>query len=69
MAMVRVGDTVWEHPTNCVNRDGVVERRPLKGRITYIHPRKRFYVVTFETAGGPIREAFWGGWRQLDVEI
>ena len=58
MAMVRVGDTVWEHPSVCVDNHGVVERHPLK---------KRFYVVTFETAGGPIREAFWGGWRQLDV--
>ena len=67
MAMVRVGDTVWEHPSVCVDNHGVVERRPLKGKITYIHPRRHFYVVTFETAGGPIREAFWGGWRQLDV--
>ncbi len=67
MAMVRVGDTVFETPSVCINHQGVVERRPLKGKITYIHPKRRFYVVTFETEGGPIREAFWGGWRQLDV--
>lgn len=36
------------------------ERRPMSGRVVYIHPLGRFHLVEFDMPGGPVREAFWG---------
>ena len=34
--------------------------KPAGGVVTYVHPRGRYHMVEFETAGGPIRECFAG---------
>lgn len=49
-----------EHPV--ITDRGAIrsERRPMSGRVVYIHPLGRFHLVEFDTPGGPVREAFWG---------
>ena len=34
--------------------------RAVAGRVTYIHPKRRFHMVEFETPGGALRECFLG---------
>ena len=34
--------------------------RPMRGRVTYVHPRGRFHVVAFEVRGKTIKETFQG---------
>ena len=34
------------------------ERTPLPGKVIYIHPRRRFFRVRFDTPHGPVVEAF-----------
>ena len=35
-------------------------RKPMKGKVVYIHPLGRYHVVEFELRGGPVRESFLG---------
>lgn len=37
-----------------------LESRPMRGRVVYIHPRRHFHVVEFDSPCGPIRESFLG---------
>lgn len=57
--VVRMPVTI-EHPV--ITDRGAIrgERRPMSGRVAYIHPMGRFHLVEFGTPGGPVREAFWG---------
>ena len=36
------------------------ERKPFTGKVTYIHPLRRYHVVSFRVRGGVIRESFAG---------
>lgn len=36
------------------------ERKPFTGTVTYIHPLRRYHVVSFRVRGGVIRESFAG---------
>lgn len=57
--VVRLPVTI-EYPV--ITDRGIIrsERRPLSGRVVYIHPRGRYHVVEFDMPGGPVREAFMG---------
>lgn len=48
--MVKVGDKV----TEAVGSIG----RSLAGRVVYVHPQGRFYIVEFQVSGGSFRESF-----------
>lgn len=39
---------------------GKAIRRPMRGRVDYIHPRGRFHIVAFEVRGKTIKETFQG---------
>lgn len=39
---------------------GKGERRPMRGRVVYIHPRGLFHTVEFQTRGGAVKESFQG---------
>lgn len=60
--MIRVGDTIFEHPFVHVDYYGRKIYQPVPGKIVWIHPRKRYYVVEFKwPGGGSYREAFRQG--------
>lgn len=59
MIDVNVGDIVWRKINVTSNKDWTKdERKPQKGRIIYIHPRRKFYTVEFECLYGTIRESY-----------
>ena len=35
-------------------------KNPMKGRVVYIHPKKRFHTVAFQLPSGVVRESFSG---------
>lgn len=39
---------------------GEPARRPMSGKVVYIHPQGRYHVVEFETPLGAVRESFLG---------
>lgn len=39
---------------------GKAVRRPMRGRVDYIHPRGRFHIVAFKVRGKIIKETFQG---------
>lgn len=59
---MRLGDKVVRCPVTfggCI--DGQSEaRRPMTGRVVYIHPRGRHHTVAFTLPGGVVRESFQG---------
>lgn len=59
---VRIGQKVVRTPeTIRVMSDKLkLESRPMRGKVTYIHPDGRFHVVEFDSPCGPIRECFAG---------
>lgn len=36
------------------------EKTPMEGKVIYIHPEGRFYIVEFKVRGGTVRECFLG---------
>ena len=55
---MKVGDKVIRTPQSFADFDIETRKtvqRPLRGNVMYIHPKKRFYVVEFESG---IRESF-----------
>ena len=52
--MVRTPETIFEEA------HGKAIRRPMRGRVDYIHPRGRFHIVAFEVRGKTIKETFQG---------
>lgn len=50
--MVKVGDRATEY----VDAVG----KTLTGRVVYVHPENRYYVVEFAVIGGSFRESFYG---------
>lgn len=57
---MKIGDKVTMIPETILGIDkrGGRERRPMKGRIVYIHPKGRYYTVEFETRGNSVKESF-----------
>lgn len=53
--VVRTPQTFYETDTK-----GKAERRPVRGRVVYIHPRGLFHTVEFQTRGGAVKESFQG---------
>ena len=61
--MVRVGDKVRRMSEILSQQDEEKRsvRRPMVGKVTYVHPKRRFHVVKFELPrGGLVRECFQG---------
>lgn len=54
MEVVRTPQTIFEEA------HGKEIRRPMRGRVTYVHPRGRFHVVAFQVRGKTIKETFQG---------
>ena len=52
--VVRTPETIFEEA------HGKAIRRPMRGRVDYIHPRGRFHIVAFEVRGKTIKETFQG---------
>ncbi len=58
---VSLGDTVIRYPQTFGSGAGMPGGRMLRGRVTYIHPRKRYHMVDFPIKRGHvIRECFIG---------
>lgn len=55
MEVVRIPQSIYE-----TDGKGKGERRPMRGRVVYIHPRGLFHTVEFQTRGGAVRESFQG---------
>lgn len=57
---MKIGDRVTMIPASFMGTDdrGNPSRRPIPGRIGYIHPKGRYYTVEFETRDGLIKESF-----------
>ena len=49
LEVVRTPQTIFEEEP-----PGKAIRRPMRGRVTYVHPRGRFHVVAFEVRGKTI---------------
>lgn len=60
--MVRVGEKVRRVSEILYQQDDENRsvRRPMVGKVTYVHPKRRFHEVEFELRGGLVRECFQG---------
>lgn len=52
--VVRTPQTIFEEA------QGKAIRRPMRGRVDYVHPKGRFHIVAFQVRGGIIKETFQG---------
>ena len=59
---VKLGDKVMRLPETFTDsgEDKRSLRRPVVGRVVYIHPKGRYHTVEFELNGGNVRESFQG---------
>lgn len=59
---VKLGEIVTRLPVTICEMDdkGKNNRRPMRGRVVYIHPKGRYHTVEFALRGGPVRESFLG---------
>ncbi len=55
LEVVRTPQTIFEEEAH-----GKAIRRPMRGRVVYIHPRGQFHIVAFEVRGKTIKETFQG---------
>lgn len=55
LEVVRTPQTIFEEEA-----PGKAIRRPMRGRVVYIHPRGLFHTVEFQTRGGAVKESFQG---------
>ena len=60
---IREGDRITFTPSafaphDVILRDGTRLPGTVKGRVTWIHPRRRFYLAEADVDGVPIRECF-----------
>lgn len=58
-----IGQKVVRTPESFYDTDlksGKGNKRPMSGRVCYIHPAGRYHTVEFQTRGGVIRESFQG---------
>jgi len=57
--MIKLGERRTVYPVTFTEaQPESKKRRPMTGRVVYIHPRRRFCTLEFDTRGGPIRESF-----------
>lgn len=66
MALIALGDKITFVPNGFGERkeafdNGVAIPQKLTGRVVWIHPKERFYLVEAEIHGGTIRETFYMG--------
>lgn len=54
--VVRVPETFYDTDL----KSGKANKKPMRGRVCYIHPAGRYHTVEFQTRGGVIRESFQG---------
>ena len=59
---MKIGRKVQRYPETIYERDGEknTPKRPMTGRVVYIHPKGRFHIVEFELRGGKVQESFQG---------
>ena len=59
---MKIGDIVQRIPETFGETEIVQakDRKPFTGTVTYIHPLRRYHVVSFRVRGGVIRESFAG---------
>ena len=55
MEVVRIPQSIYE-----TDGKGKGDRRPMRRRVVYIHPRGLFHTVEFQTRGGAVKESFQG---------
>lgn len=55
---MQIGDKVWMMPTAMVDEHNRPVKDKLSGTVIFVHPKRRFYTVEFDTRGGRIRESF-----------
>ena len=60
---MKIGDIVQRIPETFGETEIVQpkkERKPFTGTVTYLHPLRRYHVVSCRVRGGVIRESFAG---------
>ena len=59
---MRIGQEVSRIPESFYERlgDRNTPKRPMVGRVVYIHPSGRYHIVEFALRGGRVRECFPG---------
>ncbi|OUQ76386.1 hypothetical protein [Flavonifractor sp. An100] len=59
---MKVGQKVVRYPETFWEREGDRNspKRPLSGKVVYIHPKGRYHTVEFDLPGGKVRENFPG---------
>lgn len=59
---MKLGDKVMRLPETFTDsgEDKRSLRRPVAGRVVYIHPKGHYHTVGFELNGGHVRESFKG---------
>lgn len=59
---MKLGEIVTRYPETFCELDDKARstRRPMKGKVVYIHPQGRYHIVEFELRGGKVRESFPG---------
>lgn len=59
---MRIGQKVQRYPETIYEHDSKknAPKRPMTGRVVYIHPKGRFHIVEFELRGGRVQESFQG---------
>lgn len=64
---MKLGDKVMRLPETFTDsgEDKRSLRRPVVGRVVYIHPKGHYHTVEFELNGGRVRESFKGGERLM----
>lgn len=61
--MVIVGERVTRIPETFCDYDfkaRKASRRPMRGTVVYVHPRRRYHTVAFALPGGTVLESFQG---------
>lgn len=59
---MKLGQKVMRVPETFIDtgEDKKKTKRPIVGRVVYIHPQGRYHTVEFELGGGTVRESFLG---------
>lgn len=61
MGGIRLGLKVKRRPSWMVKEKNSEPTPPITGYVSYIHPKGRFYTVTFPFKAGKIRESYFFG--------
>ena len=63
MNKINIGDELQLIPKTFYNTENVdgtnhYPKKPLPGKVTYIHPKGRFIIAEFKLGGGTVKESF-----------